>query len=269
MKSNKGFTLLEVLIVLFILATLTVLSNQSIQQAIRNKVKIQRTVDEMSQVRDALRIIERDINLAYHNRDLEKEINQLVKEQNKPKRPAGAPPPPPSLPDPDDPFSDPNTNRLSPETEFIGTNEAMSFATLNSGRLMSGAQQADFLKVGYSIRNCRKPGSEGQSFKCLARRSSPILEGDIEKGGEEIILLEGVSEFKLRYFGHGKQDYVSDWNSKTGDISVKGKYPDAVEVSLTITPDENQKREISMQLVIPVRFANNPEPKNNTQRSQP
>ena len=83
LRNNSGFTLIEVLIVVAILATLTLLSGQSIQQALKSKVKIQAQIDDVSQVRDALKIIERDINLAYHYRDFESEMEKLVREKSK------------------------------------------------------------------------------------------------------------------------------------------------------------------------------------------
>jgi prepilin-type N-terminal cleavage/methylation domain-containing protein len=40
-KNNQGFTLIELMIVIFILSTLTVITAQSIQQAVKSKVKRQ------------------------------------------------------------------------------------------------------------------------------------------------------------------------------------------------------------------------------------
>jgi hypothetical protein len=85
-----------------------------------------------------------------------------------------------------------------------------------------------------------------------------VVEGDITQGGEDTAILEDVSEFSLRYFGFGKQDWNSSWDSVNGDAIAKGKYPDAVEVSLTVEKGEGaKKKKVSMQLVIPIRFPNN------------
>ena len=77
MRNSRGFTLIEVMIVLVIMATLSILSSQSIQQAIKNKIKLQTQVEDMSQVRDALKVIERDVNLAFHYTDLETELKDV------------------------------------------------------------------------------------------------------------------------------------------------------------------------------------------------
>lgn len=280
MKKQSGFTLLEVMIVLTILATLTVLSSQNIQQAIRTKLKIQTQLDDTSQVRDALKIIERDVNLAFHYRDIELEMKALIKKKRDAAKGATTTTLQPGMPttttlpvpaDPNDPLTKKSENRKDPVTQFIGKEEEIVFPTLNSGRISESQTQADFVVVGYNIKPCRKPGGEGvQTKNCLIRRVLNIVEGDITKGGEDVVLLEDVTEFKLRYFGKGKTDWNSQWDSITGDQTVKNKFPDAVEVSMTVEKGvEAKKKKISMQLVIPVRFPNNEVQPTNSNSSTP
>ena len=279
MRQSRGFTLLELLISLTILATLTALTSRSIQQALFSKAKIQTQLDEMSQVRDALKIIERDVNIAFHYRDLEMEFRDAVKKAGGPQgapppgtlqnqgqagQPgtfvAGAPAPPLSVDE-----QTRKTNRVDPITQFDGKAEEMSFATMNTGRVTETQRQADFLKVGYSVKPCKHLGGKQESTKCLLRRSDIEVEGDITKGGEETVLLENISEFKLRYFGKGKQDWVDAWSSKDGDGATKDAYPAAVEISLTVeNGDGPKKRKISMQIVAQVRFPNNQEKQSST-----
>ena len=276
-KNSSGFTLLEVMIVITILATLTVLSSQNIQQAIRTKVKIQEQLDDTSQVRDALKIIERDINLAFHYRDLETEMKALIKKQRDNRGGAttttlpNTPPPPPQLEDPNDPLTKKSENRQDPTTHFIGKEEELTFPTMNAGRISESQTQGDFIVVGYAIKPCRKPGAEGVAPNdCLIRRVLSVVEGDITKGGEDIVLLEDVSEFKFRYFGKGKPDWNSQWDSLQGDAITKNKFPEAVEISMTIEKDRaGKKKKISMQLVVPIRFPNNEGPVGQHMNSMP
>lgn len=270
----RGFTLLEVMIVLVILSTLTILSSQNIQQGIKNKIKLQGQIDDISQVRDTLKVVERDINLAFHYSDLELELKQVIKKKReelckvttttKP----GTPPPTPGAPppvapgcnlnDPMDPLNKKSESRIDPSTHFVGKENQIYFATLNTSRLNEGVAQADFVKVAYQVQSCKKPGAEKESGNCLVRRSSRVVEGDITKGGENVVLLENVTEFKLRYFGKGRQDWVSEWDTMKGDGLAKNRFPDAVEVSLKIEKGETEpKKKISMQIVVPIRFVNN------------
>ncbi len=267
---QKGFTLIEVLITIAILATLTVLTTQAISQAIQAKGKLQSQLDDVSRLRDALRLIEGDINLAYHYRDIDKEIKKLLKKQANPSQqqqidPNTGLPMNSSNPDPQ---QDPTTAATpveappkDPTTRFVGSGESMHFVTMNNARLIRNTKQADFMEVGYSVRECRSLKAEGGSSKCLWRRSSPYADLDVTKGGDEVVLLENVSEFKLRYIGKGKQDWGSDWRSDSqGDGITKGNFPLAVEVSITTEREEKgRKKKYSMQLVVPIHFPNNPE----------
>jgi hypothetical protein len=131
---------------------------------------------------------------------------------------------------------------------------------------------ADFVEVGYHLKTCKSLHEEKSGgSQCLWRRSSPYVDLDVTKGGDEVVLLENLTEFKLRYIGKGKQDWVTDWKTdESGDGATKGKFPTAVEVSVTIEKDEGKgKKKYSMQLVIPVHFPNNPEEtSNNGQNAQ-
>jgi prepilin-type N-terminal cleavage/methylation domain-containing protein len=276
MKTSRGFTLLEVMIVLVIMATLSVLSSQSIQQAIRNKIKLQTQVQDMSEVRDSLKVMERDINLAFHYSDLETELKEIIKKKRMElskgtpstlaggitttttTQPGTIPPAAYNPNDPNDPLNKTSIDRIDPTTHFIGHENEIFFPTLNTSRLTEDLQQADFIKVGYLLQSCKKPGQETSSKSCLVRKTSNVVDGDITKQEDGVILLTDVSEFKLRYFGKGKQDWVNDWNTVQGDGIAKNRFPDAVEISLTVEKGQTEKKKkISMQIVVPIRFANN------------
>ena len=76
-KSSKGFTLLEVILAITILSTLSLLSSQAISRALKARGKIQQEVDDVSALRDSMRMIRTDINLAFHHRDFEQETLDL------------------------------------------------------------------------------------------------------------------------------------------------------------------------------------------------
>lgn len=272
-QTSSGFTLIEVLISIAILATLTVLVAKNIQQALKSKEKIQFQIDDLSRIRDSLRLMERDINLAYHYNDIEKEMKDLYKKknaasqkanQNQNNQNSGNNFNPTDNNTQNNEEEKPEAPRQDPVTHFVGTTDSMNFVTMNNGRMMADAKQADFVEVGYSLKDCKSLNQQSSS-KCIWRRSSPIADTDVTKGGLELVLLENVSEFKLRYIGKGKQDWVTDWRSDTGgDASTKNNFPDAVEISLTIEKgEENKKKKYSMQIVSPIHFTNNKNPEDN------
>lgn len=266
MKKRGGFTLIELLITISILGTLTVLAAQAISQAIKVKGKLQDQIDDVSRMRDAMRLIERDINLAYHYRDLEKDLYDIVRKSSGTK--------PPQLQQPAtypsqqtqaslgkyDPFNPTReAPRKDPATHFIGEADSVNFVTANNARTVKNSKQADFIEVGYSLKDCKSLREDGNSSKCLWRRSSPFVDDDVTKGGDEVVLLENITEFKLRYIGKGKQDWVDAWRTdQGGDAVTKGKFPEAVEVSLTVEKkDKGRTKKYSMQNIVPVHFPNN------------
>lgn len=248
--NSKGFTLIEVLITLSILSTITVLTTQAIQHAIKAKAKLTDQLDEVSKVRDALKIIEKDINLAYHYRDIETEFAETLKSLQKK-------PPTPTEPQPES-----QEPRVDPTTKFMGEDSKVNFPTMNSSRLMKGTLEAEYIEIGYYVASCKNL-STGESTDCLWRRRASIVDEDVEKGGEAVVLLENIQEFKLRYIGKGKQDWVNDWkSSEGGDDVTKNHFPQAVEVNLTVASGkDDKKKKVKMQIIAAVRFPNNPPPK--------
>ncbi|QDK37428.1 GspJ family type II secretion system protein [Bdellovibrio sp. NC01] len=285
MKRNRGFTLIEVMITITILGTLTVLAAQAIQQAIKAKTKLQTQIDDVSRMRDAVRLMERDINLAYHYRDIEKEMATLVKNSGKnPATPGGPGTGGPGgiasggfggtvvqTPQAVGPNQDLITGaarevpRIDPETNLVGTTDSLNFVTMNNARTVRNTKQADFIEVGYALKDCKNLREDNSSSKCLWRRSTPYVDADVTKGGDEIVLLENITEFKLRYIGKGKQDWVGDWRTDAqGDGATKGKFPQAVEISVTVNKKEGTRsKKYSMQVVVPIHFPNNPEESSN------
>jgi prepilin-type N-terminal cleavage/methylation domain-containing protein len=268
-KSQQGFTLIEVMITLAILSTLSVLTAQSISQAVKAKAKLQDQIDDVSRMRDGVRLIERDLNLAYHYRDIEKELNDLVKKKNNPTNPAGGVAGggfvpgstvtnPTGATDPQE--AQRQVPRRDPETHFVGAEDNVNFVTMNNARMVRNLRQADFIEVGYYLSDCRRLRGEGSS-KCLWRRSTPYVDLDVTKGGDAVVLMENVTEFKLRYIGKGKQDWVTSWRTDAqGDGNTKGKFPQAVELNVKIEKkDQGRSKKYSMQVVVPIHFPNNPE----------
>lgn len=283
--NKKGFSLVEILIVLMILATLGTLVSRSISQAVKAKLKIQDQIDQSSRLRDATKLMERDIQLAFHHQDWEKELQDLVKKKSKATpaskspNPAGRTGSQPAASLGEAMFAGQQAAgqapgqatdeekrevpRVDPVTHFVGSSDALDFVTMNQMHIARESLQADFLEVGYSLKECRSTDGKSSS-NCLWRRSSKLVDADVTKGGDEMVLLENVSEFKLKYLGQGKQDWVEDWKTNSSqDLNVKNKFPWAVEISLTTEKkvDGKKSRKYSLQVVVPIHFPNNKEEK--------
>lgn len=281
-RQDRGFTLIEVIIALFILSFLSLFTVQAIQRAIRDKAKIQKDIDKNSTLRDALRVMERDVNLAFNYRDVYTTLyNQAQDERKKialqPKKVTDSGTGSSGLSDKGT-TSTPVTTTGAPsqidetkyqhkpedkiKTQFIGEAEAMNFTSLSNVRMMEGTMISSQAEIGYHLKSCRRRSTQETSSNCLWRRVSNYLHEDITRNGDETVLLENVTFFKLRYLGPGKQDeWLDTWMSnERGDDATKGKFPYAVEITLEVRdPDPNAKdKKLRMTTVAAIRNPNNP-----------
>lgn len=282
--SLSGMTLLEVLIALAIFSTITVFTAQSLRQAIVNKTKIQSQLDEMSQVRDALNIIRRDLEMAFNYPDIEKEYLEAARKQaetlirknygaSSPASPQGAPPAAaPGVPNQamlqdlqklQERFRVNQEARVSPQTHFKGDEEKVTFVTTHSLNPSDNSGGGNFhvghmVKVTYQVSDCPLRSER----RCLIRHSTYETDGNIENIGPGVALLENLAEFSLRYLGIKQQDWVSTWDSIQGSEAQKNRFPEAIEVNLKVESGEGQtKKSIAMQSVTYPHFVNNPQDK--------
>ena len=145
MKSTKaGFTLLEMMIAITILAVLTVLTSTSIRSAIQSQAKFELIIEQDSQIREALRVMEKDIGLAFHHRDtytgMINQINQdLYKGSTAPSPTAGSAisqTPPPFGGSTAPAAATPKPKNTPPElTAFIGDEKSIYFTSLSNVRV--------------------------------------------------------------------------------------------------------------------------------------
>lgn len=284
-RRHSGFTLLEVVISMMILAFLSLFTVQSIQQALKTKTKVQKEIDKSSTLRDALRIMERDINMAFNYRDASIELyNKAQLERRKRmktppnqqpvrKNTDGKTPGPDGTSSGGSTPSSGSTPQMSEEeinertklkvdkiyTQFIGEPTSLDFTTLSNVRISEDSKVSSQAEIGYHLKSCRRRSTQGQSSQCLWRRVSNVIHEDITKSGEETVLLENVSEFKLRYLGPGhEEEWLDSWiTTERGTEQSKGNFPYAVEVTIAVKDTDAKDKELRMTMVAAIRNPNN------------
>jgi prepilin-type N-terminal cleavage/methylation domain-containing protein len=273
-----GFTLIEVMIAMVILSFLSLFTVEAIKKALQTKQKVQKDIDKSATVRDALRIMERDINMAFNYRDINIALYNMTQKQrqkdaqtkNVPGQTQNTPgqPNPPTTPGQPPGAAapvDPNKYKLKTEkiaTQFIGEPHALSFTSLSNVRMMEESPISSQAEIGYELKPCRRRSTQEQSSQCLWRRVANYIHDDITKDGQLTVMLENVTEFKLRYLGPGREDeWIDTWiTNERGDSQTQGKFPYAVEITLEVKDPTPQAKDKPLRLtaVAAIRNPNNP-----------
>lgn len=276
----KGFTLIEVVVAISLLAVISLFTVNALTRALQTKRKIQGQIDKTSTLRDALRVMERDINMAFHYKDINTELyNQAQTERKKAaeakknpqldsKKPAPLPGQPGYQPPQGLDANEVAQYKLKPVkewTKFIGTKDELNFTSLSNVRMTEDQPMSSQAEIGYHIKPCRRRSTQEQASRCLWRRVSNYIHEDITKYGTETVLLENVTVFSLRYLGPDKDDeWVEAWASdETGDDTTKGKFPYAVEITIEVKDPSPKAKDktLRMTTVASIRNPNNPPPK--------
>jgi general secretion pathway protein J len=121
-------------------------------------------------------------------------------------------------------------------TNFIGEKNRLIFSTMSHQRLYADAKESDQMVVEYSVKASTDRDAHGRMD--LIRRENPILDGPMDRGGTEDVLMEGVRQIQFSYWDTDKKDWVDTWDTR--QIDKKSILP--VRVRITVfTKDESGK----------------------------
>lgn len=210
--NKKGFTLLEVLIAVFVLAMMSMMIWQITNNAYRGADKSSSYNAVYQYGRVAMQRIAADLSMAY----------------------IAGPSMVGKLPD----------GTASYETSFIGEDQgdrdSVNFVTLSGSRFIKDEKKSDQAEVGYSIADC--PDSEEKEV-CLMRRESSQIDKEPKEGGRTFELAKGVKRFNLEYYDTVKGEWRADWSTK--DPVMQNKLPRAARVTLIFNDPKKEDEEIS------------------------
>jgi len=288
LKQKSGFTLLEILIATVIMAFISVFTARMIQQGVKARSKIREEIDRSTSLHDALGLITQDIQKAFSYHDINIEIYNAAQKQRQKTSQTPPPPPPPGgtnpTPPPTAPPPAPGATEADAEkyklkeektlTRFIGDKDKLSFTSLNNYRNAHNLQQSDQCEIGYYLEHCKGRTSKESDVQCLWRRVSPYIDDIVTEGGTATPIIEDVKSLKFRYLGKGhEEEWVETWKTEQGEDVMKGRFPMAVEVTVSVNDRRSSPpKEISMTVVASPRFANDPPPPpadNNNQQGLP
>ena len=224
-SDSKGFTLIEVVVGVALLATVMTLIYTTTYQSIRAKEKVDRRREIYHDVRVALNKVSQDISMAF-----------LLNGDAQTGRHEGRP-------------------TLSTVLRGIdsGNRDQIYFATLGHLRLFRGAKESESAEVGYQVEN--DPKADKFDSLRIMRRESKWVDEDPEEGGSWFPLIGNVKHFNLEYYDAKKREWFGDWSSE-GDLQ-KGRLPRAVKISIGVAdPDRDGETLIFQTMSLVGMYAN-------------
>ena len=203
MKSNRGFTLIEVVIAVAITAIMGGVIAVAFNTGFTAKETVERDVEYYRGLRNALNRMVHEIDEAFVT-----DRYDLARYRDQNDRP----------------------------TNFIGRKDRLLFTSMAHQRLYTDAKESDQMVVEYSLKSSTAPKAHGRMD--LMRRENPVIDGPMEKGGTEDVLFEGAKQLQFAYWDSDKKDWVDEWDTRR--VEKKSTLPVRVRISIWAL-DENKK----------------------------
>ena len=203
-RRGAGFTLIEVMLAVAILAILTTLMWSAFSQASRNKKRVEAAQERTHTVRTALLRMAREIEMAF------------LSESNEP-------------------------DATLPRTSFIASGrpdvDELWLTAFAHQRLRGGTAEGDSSIIGYFGE--RDP-ADRRILNLMRRETRRLVSRDPrEVPGETYVVCPDIVRLKLTYYDYRKKEWHDEWDSKVPGTSF---LPSHVHIALTVL--DEQQREV-------------------------
>lgn len=192
-KSSRGFTLIEVLLSVAIVAVMMLLIYQTTSQTIQGNKKMEKREQLYHAVRVSLEKMVNDLSQAFL---LDGSVHKGQKQ---------------------------GSDQM--QTSFKGEAESVAFASLAHLRLFEGARESESCEIGYKL----EKDPDDSDYFILLRRETPILDSNPEEGGRWIPLAGRVKKLSLEYYDSKKREWQASWQSEQDQ---KLRLPRAVKIKI-------------------------------------
>ena len=229
-QSTKGFTLVEVLVAISILVSITAISWLAISQIFSAREYFEQRNERTQIVRNSMNRITKDFAGAY-----------LAGPQHGGEDLPGEERDPTTL-------SDEELRRLAivepVQFGMIGDDRKVSFTTFAHGRTQFDEQSSYHAEIGYEVRSHRDDDT-GDLTQELVRREDTTLDDRLDRGGTIFTLIPNIEEFKLEYWDSGQVKvgtqeeiaegrWVTDWDTTRNEFA--GRLPQRIRITFTLPP---------------------------------
>lgn len=230
----RGFTLIEVLVSMAILAMIMVLVWQASSQSMRGKRRAEDVERIYHEGQIALDKITNDLQMAFLTRQIS--TTAQTSAGGGQAAAAGA-----------QTQAQPQVAEVV-KTFFVGEDrgdrDTISLTSFSHQRLFKNAKESDECKIAYEV---SASSEEGRGLELL-RRDTPWLDDTVEVEGRNESLASNLEQFNLEYFDVRTGEWRKDWNTELGDF--RERLPMSVKISITLTNPYNEKNPIQMSTAV-------------------
>ena len=195
---KRGFTLIEIILAIAILAIVGTLIYGGFAQTTLNKARIESDIDHYRTVHMALERMTREVSQAF----VSTHVN-------------------------------PSLDLRTVNTAFVGTDsgteDRLDFTSFSHRRLYRDSKESDQNELSYFV--TEDPDDRGS--RVLARRQQNRIDEDPTRGGKSQILVRGVKEFNIEYFDPLLSEWVQSWASDDR-FQQPNRLPTQVRFRLTV-----------------------------------
>jgi general secretion pathway protein J len=211
-----GFTLLEAMIAMAIMAMMGTLIWSSFSPSFQLKEEVEAQADQDAAIRQAVNRMAKEISMAFLSNDYDKgRYREML--------------------------------TLFDGRRNAGNRDRLVFTSLAHQRLYENAPESDQMTVEYRVLD--DPEIAGQLN--LMRREKIVLDDQPDRGGIEEVLCEDIQGLTFRYWDDQKKEWVEDWNTK--DVSRQGQLPFRVEITLLAGPHDKPVKYLTQtQVFLPL-----------------
>lgn len=220
---KRGFTLLEIILAVTILALIGTMIYGGFSQTALNKARVEEDSDHSRIIHTALERMVRELSMAF----VSTHVN-------------------------------PSPDLRVMETAFIGKDngrqDRIDFTSFSHRRLYRNAKESDQNEISYFVTE----HPDDPDVMVLARREQNRIDQDPRRGGKSQILVENVTEFNIEYFDPLLTEWVQAWDSEE-PLAQPNRLPTQVRIKLSVEdPRRKGKTEtFGTRVSIPITYALN------------
>lgn len=227
---SRGFTLIEVVIAISLLAVILGIVYSALNQMLRTKQIIEQRAESQRIANSVLSRLTRELQLAFTGQGL------LPKRDEDPNK------------------RNPNNFSLSAETQTFDNlrrGDSITFVALEGGQyLPDGGQHSGLVQITYRVEPNPELKSEQDPNYLLIRDETPLIR-PVERAYKKTMIFpitDRVYSLQFRYFDRDKQEWSDSWG-----VDERLGLPAKVEFRLVLRSEQGQMQEYSSMLALGAR----------------